>query len=129
MSKTNAMFTLGRAASLACLAAAAGFANSAEAATLVISGGTPVTTIPQGSSGNSVLGQAGVGFAGGQIWKDARLNNQGDIALTLFDVGSESAWKNQIRLINSTGTPVADNDNHGAGSSGVFVNGSPPFQR
>lgn len=123
------MLTLGRAAGLACLAAATGFANPAEAATLVISGGTPSTTIPQGSSGNSVLGQAGVGFAGGRIWTDARLQNQGDIALTLYDVGSESAWKNQIRLLNSTGTSVSDNDNHGAGSSGVFVNGSPPFQR
>ena len=102
------MSALGRATGLACLAAAAAaFANPVEAATLVISGGTPVTSIPQGSSGNSVLGQAGVGIAGGQIWKDARLHNQGDIALTLYDVGSESAWKNQIRLINSTGTAVS----------------------
>ena len=78
---------------LFCLAAALGLAGPANAATLQISGGMPTNSIPQGASGNSVLDQAGIGFAGGQIWVDATLHNDGgDIALTLFDVGSESAW-------------------------------------
>lgn len=110
--------------------AAMSLATSAEAATMSISGGTAVDSIPQGTSGNSVLGQAGIGFAGGQIWLDATLQNQGDIALTLFDVGSESAWKDQIQLNNSTtGATVWDNDDHGAGISGNFVNGAAPFQK
>lgn len=77
-----------------------------------------------------MLGQAGIGFSGGQIWLDATLKNQGDIALTLYDVGSESAWKDRIQLNNSTtGATVWDNDDHGAGTSGTFVNGAAPFQK
>jgi len=115
---------------LACFVAALGFAEPADAAALLISGGTATSTIPQGSSGHSVLGQAGIGFAGGKIWVDATLRNQGDVALTLFDVGSESAWKNQIQMNNSTtNATVWDNDDYKAGTTGVFINGSAPFQR
>jgi hypothetical protein len=114
---------------LLCLALAAGFAEPAEAAGFLISGGIATSDIPQGTSGHSVLGQAGIGFAGGNIWVDATLRNDGDIALTVFDVGSESAWKNQLRIFNSTtNSNVSDADNHDAGTSGVFVNGSAPFQ-
>lgn len=115
---------------LLCLAVTAGFAERAHAGSFRISGGTATTTLPEGSSGHSVLGQAGIGFAGGELWVDARLRNDGDIAMTLYDVGSESAWKDQIRLLNSaTSTSVTDKDDHDAGTTGVFVNGSAPFQR
>jgi hypothetical protein len=114
---------------LLCVAAAAGVAEPAEAAGFLISGGTPTSNVPEGLSGHSVLGQAGIGFAGGNIWVDATLRNEGAIALTVFDVGSESAWKDQIRLLNSTtGTSVTDSDDHLAGTTGIFVNGSAPFQ-
>jgi hypothetical protein len=114
---------------LLCLAVTAGFAVPAEAAGFLITGGTATNTVPEGSSGHSVLGQAGIGFAGGSIWVDATLRNEGDIALTVFDVGSESAWKDQFRIFNSTtNANVTDSDNHDAGTTGVFVNGSAPFQ-
>jgi hypothetical protein len=114
---------------LACVTATAALAGPAGAASLAISGGIPTNTIPQGASGNSVLAQAGIGFAGGQIWVDATLRNEGSLPLTLYDVGSESAWKIQIQMLNSTtNATVWDNDDHGAGSSGTFVNGSVPFQ-
>lgn len=114
---------------LLCLAAAAGFAVPAGAEGLLISGGTATASVPQGTSGHSVLGQAGIGFAGGSIRVDATLRNDGDIALTLYDVGSESAWKNQIRLLDSTtNAAFNDLDDHAAGTTGVFVNGSAPFQ-
>lgn len=108
---------------------AAWISAPASAATFSINGGVPVAGIPQGSSGHTVLAQAGIGFAGGQLWLDATLKNEGDISLTLYDVGSESAWKNRIQLNNSTtGATVWDNDDHGAGASGTFVNGAAPFQ-
>jgi hypothetical protein len=122
------MHRFGRGA-LLCVAAVAGVAGPAEAAGFLISGGTPTTSVPEGISGHSVLGQAGIGFAGGSLWVDATLRNEGTIALTVFDVGSESAWKDQVRLLNSTtSSSVSDNDDHLAGTTGVFVNGSPPFQ-
>ena len=114
---------------LLCLAVTAGFAVPAKAAGFLITGGTATTTVPEGSSGHSVLGQAGIGFAGGSIWVDATLRNEGDIALTVFDVGSESAWKNQFRIFDATiNANVTDSDNHDAGTTGVWVNGSAPFQ-
>ena len=113
----------------ALLCVAAGAAGPAEAAGFLISGGTPTTSVPEGISGHSVLGQAGIGFAGGSIWVDATLRNEGPIALTVFDVGSESAWKDQIRLLNTTtSSSVSDSDDHLAGTTGVFVNGTAPFQ-
>jgi hypothetical protein len=94
-----------------------------------ISGGTAVNSIPQGTSGNSVLGQAGIGFAGGQIWVDGTLDILSETAtLTLHDVGSESYAKNQIRLANTSGSTLADTDNFYKGSTGNFTNGPPPFQ-
>jgi hypothetical protein len=108
-----------------------GFAGAADASAFLISGGVPTGSIPQGASGNSVLGQAGIGFAGGQIWVDATLRNDGGtIAFTMYDVGSESAWRDQIQMFNATtGAAAWDNDDHDAGSSGTFVNGSAPFQK
>lgn len=112
---------------LAALLAAIAVASPVHGASLTINGGTAVGSIP---SGNSVLGQAGIGFGGGKIWTDATLRNSGEIQLTLYDVGSESGWKDQIRLNDiSTGNSVADKDDHGAGTSGQFVNGTAPFQR
>jgi hypothetical protein len=94
-----------------------------------ISGGTQVKTIPQGNSGNSVLGQAGIGFAGGQISVDGTLDNLGDgVRLTLYDVGSESHWRNEIRLANTSGKVLRDKDNFANGSTGVFTNGPSPFE-
>ena len=110
-----------------------GLATSANAQTqpavLSISGGTPVDSIPQGTSGNSVLGQAGIGVAGGQIFIDGTLNILGNGAiLTLYDVGSESHWANQIRLGNTSGKKVLDKDDHWRGDTGDFTNGPPPYQ-
>jgi hypothetical protein len=108
------------------LFAATAFAGPAQGAALTINGGTAISGAPPG---NSVLGQAGIGFGGGQIWMDATLRNSGEIQLTLYDVGSESSWKDQIRLNDlSTGTSVSDKDDHDAGTSGQFVNGAAPFQ-
>ncbi len=101
----------------------------AQPAMMSISGGTAVNSIPQGTSGNSVLGQAGIGFAGGQIWVDGTLDILSDTAtLTLRDVGSESHWMNQIRLANTSGSTLQDYDDHWRGSTGNFTNGPPPFQ-
>jgi hypothetical protein len=111
---------------LLCLGAAAVFADPADADSFQITGGIPLSSIPQG---NNVLGQAGIAIADGQIWKDATLRNDGTIPFALYDVGSESGWKIQIQMLNAaTGATVWDNDDHGAGGSGTFVNGSAPFQ-
>ena len=126
--KVKEMHRLG-VGTLLFLAVAAGLAEPAMAAGFLINGGTATNALPQGISGHSVLGQAGIGFAGGSIWVDATLRNDGDIALTVFDVGSESTWKDQFRIFNSTtNANVTDSDNHDAGTTGVFVNGSAPFQ-
>ena len=103
-------------------------ATLAEAATVSISGGTRVNSIPQGNSGNSVLGQAGIGFAGGEIWVDGTLDNLSDVTLTLYDVGSESHWRNFIHLANTSGKKIRDMDDHANAKTGVFTNGSAPFQ-
>jgi hypothetical protein len=101
----------------------------AQPAMVSISGGTAVNSIPQGTSGNSVLGQAGIGFAGGQIWVDGTLDILSDVAtLTLHDVGSESHWLNQVRLASPSGPALQDYDDHWRGSTGNFTNGPPPFQ-
>jgi len=111
------------------LAAPAPTQAQAQPAMMSISGGTAVNSIPQGTSGNSVLGQAGIGFAGGQIWVDGTLDILSDTAtLTLHDVGSESYAKNQIRMANTSGSTLADTDNFYKGSTGNFTNGPPPFQ-
>jgi PASTA domain len=101
----------------------------AQTAALSISGGTAVDSIPQGTSGNIVLEQAGIGFAGGQIWIDGTLDILSDeVTLTLYDVGSESHWVNQIRLATRNGGSLRDKDNFYRGTTGVFTNGPPPGQ-
>lgn len=106
--------------------AALAFSSPVLAAGFSILGGAPLDSIPQG---NSVLSQAGISFGGGQVWVDATLRNEGDIDMTLYDVGSESSWKAQIQMLNTrTNATVWDNDDHGAGGSGTFVNGTAPFQ-
>ena len=117
------------ASALACTVLALGPATEAHAQRVSISGGTTVNRIPQGNSGNTVLTQAGIDVAGGQIWVDGSLDNLGEVALTLYDVGSESHWKNTIRLGNTAGPRLSDNDNHWRGSTGDFTHGPEPFQR
>lgn len=117
-----------RSGAVICLLAGFGLAIQAHAQSVSISGGTARNGIPQGNSGNTVLEQAGIDVAGGQIWVDGSLDNLGQVALTLYDVGSESHWKNQIRLGNRSGARLSDNDNHWRGSTGDFTNG-PPFSR
>ena len=115
-------------ATVICFLAGFGFAIQAHAQFVSISGGTARDGIPQGNSGNTVLEQAGIEVAGGQIYVNGTLDNLAEVALTLYDVGSESHWKNQIRLGNSTGARLSDNDNHWRGSTGDFTNG-PPYSR
>jgi hypothetical protein len=117
------------AAALTSVIALSTLALPAHAQRVSISGGKAVNGIPQGNSGNTVLEQAGIEVAGGQIWVDGMLDNLGDVTLTLYDVGSESHWKNRIRLGNLAGKPVSDNDNHWRGSTGDFTNGPAPFLR
>ena len=75
-----------------------------------------------------VIGPAGIGIAGGQIWMDGTLDILGDGAtLTLYDVGSQSHWINEIRLANTSGNEVSDYDDHFGGTSGG-TNGTAPFQ-
>jgi hypothetical protein len=114
---------------LTCAVVAFGLATQAHGQRVSISGGTTVNRIPQGNSGNTVLTQAGIDVAGGQIWVDGSLDNLGEVALTLYDVGSESHWKNTIRLGNTAGPRLSDNDNHWRGSTGDFTHGPEPFQR
>ena len=104
------------------------FAAQAHAQLVSISGGRTVNNVPQGNSGNTVLEQAGIEVAGGQIWVDGTLDNLGSVELTLYDVGSESHWKNQIRLGNTSSKQLSDNDNHWRGSTGDFTSG-PPHSR
>jgi hypothetical protein len=112
---------------LAAVVAIMSLAAPAEAATVSISGGTRVNSIPQGNSGNSVLAQAGIGVAGGEIWVDGTLDNLGDVTLTLYDVGSESHWRNFIHLANTSGNKIRDRDDHTRRCT-VCTNGSAPFQ-
>ena len=98
-------------------------------ASLSISGGTQVSAIPQGNSGNAVLATAGIGMDGGSIWIDGTLDVLGNGAmLTLYDVGSESHWINQIRLGNASGPDVVDLDDHFRGTGTTFTNGPAPYQ-
>jgi hypothetical protein len=114
---------------LTAVVATMSLASPAEAAMVSISGGTRIDSIPQGSSGNIVLEQAGIGFDGGEIWVDGTLDNLSDVTLTLYDVGSESHWRNQIRLGNRSGTKVLrDSDDFYRGTTGVFTHGPAPFQ-
>ena len=125
----GANFRKRMAGALISAAVVLGSAVPAQAQRVSISGGTTVSRIPQGNSGNTVLEQAGIDVAGGQIWVDGTLDNLSNVALTLYDVGSESHWKNSIRLGNTSGPQLSDSDNHWRGSTGDFTNGPEPFQR
>jgi hypothetical protein len=129
MQAQGARFRQRTAGALASAVLGLGLATQAHAQRVVISGGTTVNLIPQGNSGNTVLAQAGIELAGGQIWVDGTLDNLGEVALTLYDIGSESHWKNSIRLGNTSGPQLSDSDNHWRGSTGDFTNGPEPFQR
>ncbi|MDH4023522.1 MAG: choice-of-anchor D domain-containing protein [Gammaproteobacteria bacterium] len=96
---------------------------------LSISGGSPVDSIPQGASGDFVLPEAGIGMdAGAQIFVDGTLDILSDnVTLTLYDVGSESHWVDEIRLGNTSGSVLRDKDDHLNGVK-VFTNGPRPGQ-
>ena len=90
-----------------------GLAGSAQAALVSITGGSATGSSP---SGNSVLGPAGITFAGGSIIKNGTLRIGGDdVTLTLYFVGSESGWNDQIRLGNTEGASLYHTENFGAG--------------
>ncbi len=105
-----------------------GFAATAQATNVSISGGTVVDTIPQGTSGNTVLGPAGIELGGGPIYIDGTLDVLGQGArITLYDVGSESHWINEIWMFDKTTKKrVKDKDDFYRGTTGVFVH--TPFQ-
>jgi hypothetical protein len=95
---------------------------------LSISGGNARDSIPQGNSGNIVVQQAGIGMAGGQIHVDGTLSSLADdVRITLYDVGSESHWRNEITLDNASGRKLRDKDDFFRGSSGTFTHGPAPF--
>lgn len=136
MRKFPARMKSGLVAVVAALGLAATTQGQAQVATTSITGGTPTDSIPAGTSGNNVLGAAGIGFAGGQIIVDGTLNvvsggvQSPTVTFTLYDVGSESHWVNQIRLGNTTGAALTDDDDHqreGGGITGPFTNA--PFTR
>jgi len=116
--------------SFAAVAALASFVAPASQAAPVcvsgslvcISGGSSVNSIP---TGNSVLAAAGIGFASGsargRIWQDGKLVIKAaeGATITVYDVGSESGWTNQIRLGNEAGPVLKDVDNYGSGNGGV----------
>jgi hypothetical protein len=105
-------------------------AGLAHAQFVSISGGTQADEIPQGNSGNIVLEQAGIAIAGGSIWVDGTLDILGEeVKLTLYDVGSESHWRNEIRLGNNLGRVLRDKDDFGRGTEGTFTHGPAPFAR
>ena len=109
--------------------AALSLAAPAQADVMVsISGGTPVDSIPQGTSGDFVLPQSGIGMAGGQVFVDGTLDIlSANVTLTLYDVGSESHWVDQIRLGNTSGLTLKDKDDHLNGAT-VVANGPAPGQ-
>ena len=118
------MNRLTRLSALAAFAVGLGLAGSAQAALVSITGGGTIA-IP---SSNNTLPLAGIGVAavnGGSIIKNGTLNiTSPDVTLTLYDVGSESAWKEQIRLGNTSGPSLRDYEYFGAGTGGV----NNPFQ-
>jgi len=110
-----------RFASWVAVAVVAVFAAPAHAALVSITGGT-ATGIP---GNNDTLPAAGIGLSGGaSLWQNGTLNiTSPGVTLTLYDVGSESGWRNQIRLGNTSGIRLRDGDNFGT-SGGVHS----PFQ-
>ena len=118
------MNKLTRLSALAAFAVGLGLAGSAQAALVSITGGTSIG-IP---SSNNTLPLAGIGVAavnGGSIIRNGTLNiTSPDVTLTLYDVGSESGWKDKIRLGNTSGSMLYDYDDFVAGTGGVHS----PFQ-
>jgi beta-lactam-binding protein with PASTA domain len=95
------------------VAAATSVTAQGQGTLVSIRGGTAINHLAPSKSGESVLGQAGIGTAGGQL----RLNGTLDVlsekvTLTLYDIGSESHWENQLRLANIAGAILTDDDDH-----------------
>lgn len=113
---------------IASVVAVFGCAATAQAGIVSISGGVAVNEIPQGTSGNIVLAQAGITMADGPIYVDGTLDVLGKGArFTLYDVGSESHWVNEIWLWDKTTKKrIKDKDDFYRGTTGVFVH--TPFQ-
>lgn len=100
-----------RLSALAAFAVSLGLAGPAQAALVSITGGSATGSLP---SGNSVLVPAGITFAGGSIIKNGTLRiGEDDVTLTLYFVGSESGWNDQIRLGNTAGSPLYHSENFG----------------
>ena len=91
---------------------ALGVSANASAALVSITGGVAENIDPN----NQVLPQAGIGQNGGMLYNySSQLNIlANNVTLTLYDVGSESAWKDQIRLGNTSGPVLIDMDDFGA---------------
>ena len=114
------MNKLTRLSTLAAFAVGLGLAAPAQAALVSITGGSATGSLP---SGNSVLGPAGITFAGGSIIKNGTLRiGEDDVTLTLYFVGSESGWNDQIRLGNTAGAPLYHTETFGAGAGGGVHN-------
>ena len=98
-----------------------GLAAPAGAALVSITGGSGLGSTP---SGNDVLGPAGIGFAGGQIWRGGtlRITSAQAVVMSLYFVGSESGWRDRIRLDDDRpGVPtLVHTDEFGAGTGGVY---------
>mgnify|MGYP006384314051 CR=1 FL=1 len=106
------MNKLTRLSTLAAFAVGLGLAAPAQAALVSITGGSATGSLP---SGNSVLGPAGITFAGGSIIKNGTLRiSEDDVTLTLYFVGSESGWNDQIRLGNTAGPALYHTESFGA---------------
>lgn len=103
-------------------AAMLGMAAPSHAALVSITGGSALNSIP---TGNSVLGPAGITFAGGSIWQGGTLNITAPdaVTMTLYFVGSESGWNNQIRLDDDrAGVPtLRHTENFVAGTGGFYA--------
>lgn len=96
---------------LAAIVAGTSLTAQGQGTLVSIRGGTAITHLPPNKSGHSVLGQAGI--AGGPLRLNGTLDVLSDkVTLTLYDVGSESHWENQLRLANTSGTILTDNDDH-----------------
>lgn len=118
------MNKLTRLSALAAFAVGLGLAGSAQAALVSITGSTSIGIPPS----NNTLPLAGIGVAavnGGSIIRNGTLNiTSPGVTLTLYDVGSESGWKDKIRLGNTSGSMLYDYDDYVAGTGGVHS----PFQ-
>ena len=105
---------------LAATLAMLGIAAPASAALVSITGGSALASVP---SGNSVLTPAGITFGGGSIWRGGTLNitSAAAVNMTLYFVGSEAGWKNQIRLDDDRNNvpTLWHTETFGSGTGGV----------